>query len=216
MKQVSIIGASGYVGTAILKEALTRNHEVKAIVRHPAKINVEDHHLEIVKGDVMQKNEVCQLIKGSEAVISAYNPGWQDPDIYNNILRGYHAIIEGVKAAGVKRLLIVGGAGRLYIAPGVRLLDSGDIPSHLLNAVKGQAEVYTRLLKSEKELDWAFLSPSANLVPGQRTGIFRTAKDELIIDENGESRISVEDFAVAMLDELEHPKHHREGFTVGY
>ena len=160
--------------------------------------------------------EVSSLVKGAEAVISAFNPDWKNPNIYNDTLHGYQAIIEGIKLAGVKRLLVVGGAGRLYIAPGLRLVDSGKIPKQLLDGVKGLAEVYTCLLQPEKELDWVFLSPSANLIPGQRTGIFRIGKDDLLTDRNGESRISTEDFAVAMINELEYPKHHREGFTVGY
>lgn len=216
MKAVTIIGASGYVGTAILREALNRGYRVKAIVRHPGKITIEDNKLEVVRGDVTSVPEVSSLVKGAEAVISAFNPGWKNPNIYNDTLHGYQAIIEGIKLAGVKRLLVVGGAGRLYIAPGLRLVDSGKIPKQLLDGVKGLAEVYTCLLQPEKELDWVFLSPSANLIPGQRTGIFRMGKDDLLTDRNGESRISTEDFAVAMINELEYPKHHREGFTVGY
>ncbi len=216
MKNVTIIGASGYVGSALLQETLKRDYQVKAIVRHPEKINIENNHLQIIKGNVTDIDEVYQLLNGSETVISAYNPGWQDPHIYDDIVKGYQAIIEGSKRAGVKRLLITGGAGRLYIAPGIRLVDSGEIPPQLLNGVKGQVEVYTKLLLPEKEIDWVFLSPSAILVPGQRTGHFRIGKDDLITDENGESRISIEDFAVAMLNELETPKHHRQGSTVGY
>ena len=141
MKAVTIIGASGYVGTAILREALNRGYRVKAIVRHPGKITIEDNKLEVVRGDVTSVPEVSSLVKGAEAVISAFNPGWKNPNIYNDTLHGYQAIIEGIKLAGVKRLLVVGGAGRLYIAPGLRLVDSGKIPKQLLDGVKGLAEV---------------------------------------------------------------------------
>ena len=216
MKNIVIIGASGYVGSALLSEALNRGYRVKAVVRHPENLNIEDDNLEIVKGDVTNSVEVARLAVGMDAVISAYNPGWKDPDIYEHTLQGYKAIIEGVRKSGVKRLLVVGGAGRLYVRPGVRLLDSGEVPEHLLPGIKGLAAVYANYLLPEKELDWVFLSPSASLVPGQRTGIFRIGKDELLTDAKGESHISTEDFAVAMLNELEHPGHHREGFTVGY
>lgn len=113
--------------------------------------------------------------------------------------------------------MIVGRAGRLYISSGIRLLDSGEIPTHLLPGIKkGLAKVYLQLLQPKKEIDWVFFRPDANLQPSQRTGIFRLGKDNLIIDENGENRISVEDYTVAMMNELEHPKHHREAFTIGY
>lgn len=216
MKNIVIIGASGYVGSAILKEALSRGHHVKAVVRHPEKMKVEDNLLQVVRGDINDPEEVRRLVDGMDAVVSAYNPGWKNPDIYRDTLIGYEAILKGVKKSNVKRLLIVGGAGRLYIAPGIRLLDSGEVPKHLLPGVKGLEEVYTRFLLPEKGLDWVFLSPSANLFSGERTGSFRWGKDELLTDGNGESRISVEDYAMAMIDELETGKHHQEGITVGY
>lgn len=216
MKNIVIIGASGYVGSALLSEALNRGYRVKAVVRHPENLNIEDDNLEIVKGDVTNSAEVARLAAGMDAVISAYNPGWKDPDIYEHTLQGYKAIIEGVRKSGVKRLLVVGGAGRLYVRPGVRLLDSGEVPEHLLPGIKGLAAVYTNYLLPEKELDWVFFSPAANLEPGERTGRFRLGKDDLVVDKDGDSRISVADFAVALIDELEQGTHHREGMTVGY
>ena len=147
---------------------------------------------------------------------SAYNPGWNNPDIYEQTLSVYPRIVEAVKLAGIKRLLVVGGAGSLYVGPDTRLLDSGRIPERLLPGVKALAEVYETVLKPETELDWVFFSPAAELVPGKRTGKFRIGKDELIRDASGKSSISVEDYAVAMIDELEKPVHHRERFTIGY
>lgn len=120
-----------------------------------------------------------------------------------------------MKEAGVHRLLIVGGAGSLYVAPGVRVMDRG-VPEAFAPGVKGLAEVYYSYLIPEKELDWVFFSPAANLVPGERTRKFRLGKDDLIRSVSGESRISVEDYAVAMIDELEKEMHHRERFTIGY
>ena len=130
-------------------------------------------------------------------------------------MRVYPLIIRSVKEAGVRRLLIVGGAGSLYVAPGVRVMDRG-VPEAFAPGVKGLAEVYYSYLIPEKELDWVFFSPAANLVPGERTRKFRLGKDDLIRSVSGESRISVEDYAVAMIDELEKEMHHRERFTIGY
>ncbi len=157
-----------------------------------------------------------EAVRNHDAVISAYNPGWNNPDIYEQTLSVYPRIVEAVKLAGIKRLLVVGGAGSLYVGPGMRLLDSGRIPERLLPGVKALAEVYETVLKPENELDWVFLSPAAELVPGKRTGKFRIGKDELIRDASGKSSISVEDYAAAMIDELEKPVHHRERFTIGY
>ena len=202
MKKVVIIGASGFVGSAILSEALERGFRVTAIVRHPEKMTVRRPELEVVSGDASDRQFLAGAVSGSDAVISAYNPGWRNPDIYRETLRVYPLIIRSVKEAGVRRLLIVGGAGSLYVAPGVRVMDRG-VPEAFAPGVKGLAEVYYSYLIPEKELDWVFFSPAANLVPGERTRKFRLGKDDLIRSVSGESRISVEDYAVAMIDELE-------------
>ena len=215
MKKVVIIGASGFVGSAILNEALDRGLRVTAIVRHPEKMTVRQPELTIVGGDVSDRRFLTDTVAGSDVVISAFNPGWRNPDIYRETLRVYPVIIRGVKEAGVRRLLIVGGAGSLYVAPGVRVMDRG-VPEAFAPGVKGLAEVYYSYLIPEKELDWVFFSPAANLVPGERTRKFRLGKDDLIRNAAGESRISVEDYAVAMIDELEKEAHHRERFTIGY
>lgn len=216
MKKIVLIGASGYVGSAIMKEALSRGIQVTAIVRHPEKITVKDPGLIVKKGDVADVNEVVQLAKGADAVVSAYNPGWNNPDIYEETLSVYPKILEAVKQSGVSRFLMVGGAGTLFIEPGVRLVDSGMIPETILPGVKSLGEFYLNTLSKEKDLDWVFFSPAANLFPGKRTAKFRLGKDDMVVDDQGESSISVEDYAVAMIDELEHPLHHRERFTVGY
>ncbi len=215
MKNVAIIGASGFVGTALLKEALDRGHKVTAIVRHPEKITLKHLLLTVKVGDVMNVDTVKDLVKGADAVISAYNPGWTNPDIYKDTLKAYTSIMEGTKKAGVNRILIVGGAGSLLIN-GVRLLDMGKLDESILPGVKSLAEVLYSLQKNEKELDWAFFSPAGNIAPGERTGKFRLGKDDLVTDAEGKSHISVEDYAVAMIDELENPKHHFERFTIGY
>lgn len=216
MKSVVLIGASGFVGTAILNELLSRGHKVTAVVRNPKKINVTNSNLEIVKTDVSDTNVMVEICKGKDAIISAYNPGWANPDIYEETLRNYPLILDAAKRSGAKRLLCVGGAGTLFCAPGLRVVDSGAIPDAIMGGVKSLGEFYLNTLMNEKAIDWIFFSPAGTLEPGKRTGKFRLGKDDLIVDENGISHISVEDYAVAMVDELENPKHHYERFTIGY
>lgn len=216
MENVVLIGASGFVGNAILNELLSRGHKVTAVVRNPEKINVSNPNLEIVKADIADTNAMVGICKGKEAIISAYNPGWTNPDIYEETLRNYPLILEAAKRSGAKRLLCVGGAGTLFCAPGLRVVDSGAIPDAIMGGVKSLGEFYLNTLMNENDIDWIFFSPAGTLESGKRTGKFRLGKDDLIIDENGISHISVEDYAVAMVDELENPKHHCERFTIGY
>ena len=216
VKSIVLIGASGFVGSAILKEALNRGFKVTAVVRHPEKIKIENENLKVVKADVSSLEQMYEVCKGADAVISAYNPGWNNPNIYRETLEVYLTIIDGVKKAGINRFLMVGGAGSLFVAPGVRLMDSGNIPENILPGVKALAEFYLKFLKKEKEVDWVFFSPAANLHPGVRTGRYRLGKDDLMVDIDGNSHISVEDYAAAMIDELEHPAHHKTRFTIGY
>jgi uncharacterized protein len=216
MKKILLIGASGFVGTAILNEALDRGHQVMAVVRHPEKIKTSHKNLEVKQGDVSSAKTVSELCNGVDAVISAYNPGWTNPDIAVETTRAYKAIIKGVRKAGVKRLLVVGGAGSLFVSPGKRLMDTGLMPESYLPAVRALANVYLIDLVAEKNIDWTFFSPAGDIHPGQRTAKFRLGKDDLVVNEAGESKISVQDYAVAMIDELEKPAHHRERFTIGY
>lgn len=219
MKKVVLIGASGFVGNAILNELLERGHKVTAIVRNPQKITVKNERLSVVALDVEETEKLAEACKGYDAVISAYNPGWGNPNMYEDTLRVYPKILEAVKASGVKRFLIVGGAGSLFIKPGLRLMDTGTLPEAWLPGVKSMAKFYLETLTHETGIDWVFFSPAANLgnlQPGVRTGKFRLGKDDLIVDEKGESFISVEDYAMAMVDELEKEAHHQERFTIGY
>ncbi|HEY4711867.1 MAG TPA: NAD(P)-dependent oxidoreductase [Dehalococcoidia bacterium] len=212
--RIAIIGASGNIGSFIRNEALARGHVVTAIVRHPEKITVRNPRFTVVKADIL-KDKVEKLVKGHDAVISAYNPGWNNPDIYNEQIKGAKAIIEGVKKSGIKRLLVVGGAGSLEVAPGVQLLDTVTFPENIKSGVLATREVLY-MLRKERELEWTFLSPPSSIAPGERTGHYRVGKDQLLKNKEGESKISTQDYAVAMLDELEHPQHIRERFTVAY
>ena len=216
MKKIVLIGASGFIGSAILKESLERGHLVTAIVRHPEKIKLDNPNLKIETGDVLDEESLPELVQGADVVISAYNPGWTNPAISTDTTNAYKSIVGGVKKAKIPRLLIVGGAGSLFVSPEKRVMDTGVIPDSYLPAVKSLADVFYGLQKDEKNLDWVFFSPAGNIAPGEKTGTFRLGKDHLIVDEKGESNISVEDYAVAMLDEVEKPQYHRERFTIGY
>ena len=211
VKKIVLIGASGFVGSALLNEALNRGFEVTAVVRHPEKIKIENENLKVVKADVAVLDEVADVCKRADSIVSAFNP-----DIYDETIKVYLTIIDGVKKAGVNRFLMVGGAGSLFIAPGLRLMDSGEVPENILPGVKALGEFYLNFLKKEKEIDWVFFSPAADMRPGVRTGRYRLGKDDMIVDIVGNSHISVEDYAAAMIDELEYPKHHQERFTIGY
>lgn len=216
MSKIVLIGASGFVGSAILNEALNRGIKVTAVVRNPESVKISNADLTIVKADVSDAEKVAEISKGADAVISAYNPGWTNPNIYEETLKVYPLILEGVKKAGVKRLLIVGGAGTLFVAPGLRVVDSGAIPAEIMGGVKSIGEFYLNTLMNEKDIDWVFFSPAGSLEPGERTGHYRLGKDDLILNEKGESKISVQDYAKAMVDEFENPVHHKERFTIGY
>ena len=216
MKNVVLIGASGFVGTAILNELLNRGHKVTAIVRDPAKVTASNPNLKVVQADVTDTDVLIEASKGKDAVISAYNPGWKNPNIYEETLKNYPLIVDSVKKAGVERLLIVGGAGTLFYAPGKMVMDADDVPAKLLPGIKSLGEFYLNTLRKENDIDWIFLSPAANMTLGERTGKFRIGKDDLVVDVNGDSNISVEDYAMAMVDELEQKHHHKERFTIGY
>lgn len=216
MKNVVLIGASGFVGTAILNELLNRGHKVTAIVRDPTKVTASNPNLKVVQADVTDTDVLIEASKGKDAVISAYNPGWKNPNIYEETLKNYPLIVDSVKKAGVERLLIVGGAGTLFYAPGKMVMNADDIPAKLLPGIKSLGEFYLNTLRKENDIDWIFLSPAANMTPGERTGKFRIGKDDLVVGVNGDSNISVEDYAVAMVDELEQKHHHKERFTIGY
>jgi putative NADH-flavin reductase len=215
MSKIAIIGASGFVGTQLTKEALSRGYDVTAIVRHPEKITLRDPRLSVVKGDVLDEEQVAALVKGHDAVLSAYNAGWENPRLYEDFIRASRAIQEGTRQAGVTRLLVVGGAGSLEIAPGVQLVDTPEFPEAWKSGAQA-ARDYLNMLKEETRLEWTFISPAILLQPGERTGKYRVGKDNPVFDEQKESRISVEDLAVALLDALDQHLYIRERFTVAY
>ena len=212
--KIVLLGATGFVGSALLKEALDRGHIVTAIARHPETLALRER-LTVKAGDVFDSSALATLLAGHEAVISAFNPGWRNPNLYDDQRRGTSAIIAAVKQAGIRRVLWVGGAGGLEVKPGVRVVDDPHLPDWIRPGSLATIDALEQLRK-EPELEWSFLAPSAEMKPGSRTGKYRLGGDDLLVDANGKSHISVEDFAAAMIDELEHPAHVRHRFTVGY
>jgi putative NADH-flavin reductase len=213
--KLALIGASGFVGSALLEEALNRGHHVTAIVRNPEKITTTDDKLTVQKGDAQDADEVAQLVAGHDAILNAYNAGWTNPNLYNDFLKGSLAIEKGTEASGVKRLLIVGGAGSLEIAPGFQLVDSPEFPE-AYKAGATAARDYLTGLRKNTTLDWTYLSPAINLAPGERTGTFRIGTETPVFDEKGENNVSVKDLAIAALDEIEQPQFIQKRFTLGY
>lgn len=210
---IALIGASGFVGTAILEEAAGRGHSVTAIVRHPNKVE-KLPHVAARKVDASDAEALAKAIAGHDVVISAFNGGWGDPDIYNKHLRGSKAIIAAAKEAKV-RLIMVGGAGSLEAAPGAQLVDSPQFPAEWKAGARAARDALTAI-RHEKELDWSFVSPAIHLAPGEKTGKYRFGGDQPVFDSKGESNISSGDLAAAIVDEAETPKHSHERFTLGY
>ena len=212
--KLALIGASGFVGAAVLQEALDRGHQVTGIVRNPTKLP-QHPALNAVAGDAYNAEALAALLKGHDAVIHAFNPGWGTADIRERFIQGSQAIIEASKQADVQRLLVVGGAGSLYIAPGLQLIDTPDFPAEYKEGAEGARQALN-LLKTETALAWSFISPPALLQPGARSGQFRIGGDQLLMNGDAPAQISVADLAVAIIDELERPHHLRQRFTVGY
>ena len=212
--KLALIGASGFVGAAVLQEALDRGHQVTGIVRDLAKLP-QHPALSAVAGDAYSADALAAQLRGHDAVIHAFNPGWGTADIRERFIQGSQAIIAASKQAGVQRLLVVGGAGSLYVAPGLQLIDTPDFPAEYKEGAEGARQTLN-LLQTETSLDWSFISPPALLQPGARSGQFRLGGDQLLMNGDVPADISVADLAAAILDELERPQHLRQRFTVGY
>ena len=202
--KVALIGASGKIGSQILEELVSRGHHVTAIARHIDKISANPNVTAVV-GDLSATPALAKILHGHDAIISSVRfKMFRPPEM-----------LDAIKASGVKRFLMVGGAGSLQVKPGVSLIDTPEFPA----ASKEEGAAGAAMLKSlkwENDIDWTFLSPSAVIAPGERTGKFRLGGDQLLVGEDGKSRISIPDFAIAMVDELEQHKHVRKRFTVGY
>lgn|SRR5690606_25091368 len=215
--KVALIGASGFVGNAILIELLQRGHQVTAIVRNPEKVTIKENVI-VVSANVLNEKELPVVLTGHDAVINAYNAGWTNPDLYNEFLQGSKAIQSAVKKAGIKRLIIVGGAGSLYNEANEQIVDTEGFPKDWKPGALA-ARDYLNIIREEKELDWTFLSPALEMHPGTsgtRKGAYRTGLENPVFDENMRSVISVEDVGAAIADELENPQNIRKRFTIAY
>jgi putative NADH-flavin reductase len=213
--KIAIIGATGFVGSAVLNEALHKGHEVTAIARNIDKITTKNAKLKVLSADVDDIANLAKILAGHDAVVNAFNAGWTNPNLYNDFIKGSEAIQQATKLSGVKRLLVVGGAGSLEIAPGVQLVDTPEFPAQWKSGATA-ARDYLNIIKKEKDLDWTFLSPAIQLHPGKRTGVFRLGTDQPVFDDKNQADISVEDLAVAIIDELEENRFIKRRFTVGY
>lgn len=214
--RVAIIGATGFVGSNLVKEAVNRGLEVTAIARNVDKIT--DGKVNKVSVDVNNIDELAEALIGQDAVISAFNAGWTNPNIYDDFIAGSNAIQQAVKDSGVQRMIVVGGAGSLYADENTHIVDTPDFPAEIKPGATA-ARDYLNILKKEKELDWVFFSPAIEMHPGVtdgRTGKYRLGKDHPVFDENNVSRLSPEDLAVVLIDEVERAKHHKERFTAAY
>jgi hypothetical protein len=210
--KIVLYGASGMVGSRILAEALARHHEVVAVVRNPEKIAAQPH-LTIASGDATDAASIAATAAGADLAISAYSPGNDNALLTKNA----HALLEGIAKAGVPRLIVVGGAGSLEVAPGQLLVDSPNFPEMYRARATEQAKALDILRASKgSSVTWTFISPPAMIAPGSRTGKFRVGKDTLLVAADGQSHISAEDYAIALLDEAENPQHPNQRFTVGY
>ncbi|KGE12872.1 NAD(P)-dependent oxidoreductase [Sphingobacterium deserti] len=216
MKKVALIGATGFVGSAILRELTTRNYTVTAIARDVQKIKSASNVI-AVQADVIEDTALTAALKGNDIVVSAFNSGWSNPSIYDDYLAGGRAIIHAIKEAGIARALFIGGAGSLEI-DGNKLIDADDFPEDIKQGAKAASD-YLEIVKREYDLDWTFFSPAIEMnakSSGTRTGKYRTNLDSPVFDKDGHSRLSVEDLAVAIADELEDAKFIKKRFTAGY
>jgi len=217
--KVVLYGATGMIGSRILKELLSRGHHVTTVVRDPSKVAAQPN-VSVVKGDLLDADNVVQSVKGAEAVISSYGPphapGGQGPDParLHEMLDSTRSMIAGLRRAGVTRVIMVGGAGSLEVAPGVQILDTPTFPEAYKAAATAHRDAF--YLLRQADLNWTYFSPAMLIQPGERTGKFRLGRNELVKDDRGQSSISAEDYAVALVDELEQARHARQRFTIAY
>lgn len=211
--KIALIGGTGFVGGALLTELLARGHQVTALARSPEKYPAHSG-LTVVRADVSDPAQVAAAVGGHDAVASAYNPGWGEPQIKRLFTEGYDAIIAGLRRAGLTRLLAVGGAGSLEVAPGLQLVDTPEFPAEWKEGALAARDLLTRL-RGEQGLDWTFLSPPIALAPGERSGHYRVGGDQPLPGTgDAPAGITVADLAVAIVDELEQNRHVGRRFTV--
>jgi putative NADH-flavin reductase len=212
--KIAIIGATGFVGSAILNELANRNHDITAIARTPK----DTANVTWKSTDIFNVEALAETLKGNDVIINAYNPGWTNPNYTTDFINGSKAIQEAAKKSGVKRFITIGGGGSLFVAPGLQAVDTPDFPKEYHDAASA-ARDYLNIIKEEKELDWAFFSPAFEMHAGittGRTGKYRLGLENPVFNDEQRSILSVEDLAVVIADETETPKHHQVRFTAGY
>jgi putative NADH-flavin reductase len=213
--KVLVIGASGAIGRAVTAEMLERGHTVTAATRSGAP--VKGVVVQAVTGDASDPESVARLAAGQDAVASATGPrraNGEDPE--DSVLSAARGLAEGLRRAGVRRLVVAGGAGSLEVAPGQRLVDTPDFATAARPTALAHARALDEVYRGIEDLDWTYISPAGEIGPGERTGEFRIGGDQLLVDDSGQSRISIPDFAIAFADELEHGKAFRRRITVAY
>jgi uncharacterized protein len=209
--KVALYGATGKAGSRILKELVSRGHSVIAIVRDPAKLPQPGPGVTVKQDDLSDPAKIAAAVDGAEAVISAYGPAQDNVDAIVGVTQRQ---VAALSHKAKNRLIVVGGAGGLNVAPGMRLVDSPYLPEPFRPIATAHIKAMNVLKASP--IDWTYLAPAAYFEPGERTGKFRLGQDELIANAQQESRISMEDYAIALVDELEQPRHRRQRFSVGY
>jgi hypothetical protein len=206
--KVALYGATGRAGSRILQELVRRGHQVIAVLRE-GQPPASPEGVTWVTGDLSKASSICETIRGADAVVSAYAPPGNATDELVGVCK---RLADGVAESGVARLLVVGGAGVLRVAPGMTLLESGKLPTEWKPIARSHASALATL--EQTSIDWTYLAPAAMFEPGERTGHYRVSQDALLTNEAGESRISMEDYAIALVDELEQKKHQRARFAV--
>ncbi|RZK28463.1 MAG: NAD-dependent epimerase/dehydratase family protein [Hymenobacter sp.] len=215
--KIALIGATGFVGSKLLREALTRGHRVTAIVRDPAKLTEHNDHLTVVTGDANNVAQLAQQLAGHDVVLNAFSAGWTNPNLYDDFLAGSRNIEKAAEQSGVAHLFAIGGAGSLFLN-GQQLVDGPEFPANIKPGALA-ARDYLNELKQNTKLDWTFFSPAIEMHPGidtGRTGHYRLGTESPVFNAEGRSILSGEDLAIAVLDELEQPKHSRQRFTAAY
>ncbi|AJA67651.1 MULTISPECIES: NAD(P)-dependent oxidoreductase [Myroides] len=218
MKNIVLIGASGYVGSAILNELIHRQYNVTAIARNTSTIS-NSALVKKVALDITDQKELVKMITGADVVISAFNAGWSNPNLYEDFTTGIQTIHNAVKEAKVERLIVIGGAGTLYIKPGLQLVDTADFPDFIKPGATAVRDYFEQVLSKENGFIWTYFSPAIEMNPqnpGKRTGHFRLSNNTPVYDSECRSRISVEDVAVAIVDEVENEQFKNTQFTIGY
>ena len=212
--KIAIVGAGGKIGSRISAEAISRGHSVTGIARKP-EAGIKNENIKWVKADALDSESLASAIQGQDALISAFGIDWSRPETYPLFVDVSRSEIAAAKKAGIKRLIVVGGAGSLEVAPGIQLVDTPQFPEEWRAGANEQRKSL-EVFRNEYDLDWTFFSPAIIIEPGPRTGRFRLGKDNPVFDEKGNSTISYDDYAIALIDELEQPQFIRQRFTIGY